>query len=371
MPKDYYNILGVSKTASQDEIKKAFRKLAHQHHPDKQGGDSDKFKEINEAYQVLSDDSKRQKYDQFGEAGVNGQAGGPGGMNWEDIMRQSGFGQGQGFQGGVEFDLGDLFSDFFGGGAGRKSGRQRRGDDIQMEVEIDFNEAAFGTKKTLDLYKTATCETCKGNGAKPGTPIKTCETCKGQGSIEQMQRSVFGAVRRHVVCPDCKGEGKIPETKCTECRGTGTLKKNTTIEVDIPAGIDNGQTLRISGQGGAGALGAQAGNLFVTVRVRAHKGWDRDGDDIVTQVSVPYTTLVLGGKIQVDTLDGEVEVKVPAGTESGKALRLRGKGVQHLQSTGRGDHIVVVNVEIPQRVGGKLKRALKDLAALEGNDTDE
>jgi len=372
MPKDYYNILGVQKGASQDEIKKAFRKLAHQHHPDKQGGNADKFKEINEAYQVLSDEQKRSRYDQFGEAGVNGPAGGQGGMNWEDIMRQSGFGGagGQGFQGGVEFDLGDIFTDFFGGGRGRKSGRNRTGEDIQMEITIDFDEAAFGTKKTVELYKSVTCDTCKGNGAKPGTPIKTCHTCKGHGSIEQMQRSVFGAVRRHVVCSDCHGEGKIPETKCTDCHGNGVTKKNTTLEVDIPAGIDNQQTLRMSGQGEAGVLGASAGNLFVTVRVRPHKGWQRDGDDVVSHISVPYTTMVLGGKVQATTLDGEVEVKVPAGTESGKALRLRGKGVPHLQSSGRGDHILVVDVLIPRRVSGKQKRVLKELAALDGSDVE-
>jgi molecular chaperone DnaJ len=240
-----------------------------------------------------------------------------------------------------------------------------------MDLEVDFTEAAFGVKKSIELYKTVTCETCTGNGAKPGTPINTCGTCKGTGAVEQMQRSVFGAVRRHTVCPECKGEGKIPETKCTECRGTGTIKKNVTIEVDIPAGIDNGQTLRISGQGEAGVLGAQSGNLFITVHVRAKAGWERDGDDVVTRVSVSYTMLVLGGKVTIETLDGAVDVKIPAGTESGKLLRLRGKGILHLQSSGRGDHLVVVNVDIPSRLSGKQKRVLKDLAALEGTDTEE
>lgn len=371
MAKDLYNILGVSKGATQDEIKKAFRKLAHQHHPDKEGGDTEKFKEINAAYQVLSDPEKRKRYDQFGEAGVNGPGGGgPGGINWEDVVRQSGFGGGgfrQGANGGVEFDLGDIFSDFFGGGArGRR--RANKGQDIQVDVEITFSEAAFGVKKNIELYKAVVCDKCHGNGAEPGTPIKECATCKGLGAVEHLQQTMFGAVRTQTACPECKGEGKIAEKKCTQCHGGGTEKKQTTLEVNIPAGIDDGQTIRMSGQGEAGQHGTRSGDLFVVVHVAEHAGFRRVEDDVVSEVQVPYSMLVLGGKILVDTLDGAVEMKIPAGTEAGQSLRLRGKGISHLQESGRGDHIVQIGVRIPKHPGFRYKKILKQLEEFEGEE---
>lgn len=368
MAKDYYNILGVSKGATADEIKKAFRKLAHQHHPDKEGGDVEKFKEINEAYQVLSDEQKRKAYDQFGEAGVNGNGAGfgAGGFSWSDFARQAGFGDGN-FQGGANFDLGDIFSEFFGGGA-RQGGARRgraRGADIHMDVDITFEEAAFGVKKNIELYKSTTCSTCNGNGAKPGTPIKTCARCQGQGVVDHVQRTVLGMVHTQTQCPECHGEGKTAEVKCETCRGTGSEKRNVKIEAQIPAGIGDQQTLRLNNQGEAGERGAMPGDLYITLRVGKPKyNWIRQEDDVLAPVELPFTTLVFGGKITVPTLDGEFVVKVPAGTEAGKILRLKGKGFSHLQSTGRGDHLVEVRVKVPKHLGGKEKKLLKDLHKL-------
>lgn len=358
MAKDYYNILGVSKGATGDEIKKAYRKLAHQYHPDKEGGDEAKFKEINEAYQVLSDPEKRKMFDQFGEAGVNGAAG-SGGMNWEDAVRQAGFGGG--FQSGVEFDLGDIFGDIFGGGRGRGR-RQSKGQDIQVDMEVDFTEAAFGTKKTIELYRSETCEHCKGNGAEPGTPIKECTNCHGTGAVAQVQRSVFGAIRTQRVCSECGGQGKTAEKKCTTCHGITTQKKTARISVDVPAGIDDGQTIRVSGQGEAGPSGATAGDLYVNIYVKKQNKWRRDGDDVLSDIAIPFSTMALGGKVPVETVDGEVMLKIPGGTQSGKSMRLRGKGVHHLNGSGRGDHIVKVHVSVPKRVGHQVKKLLKELS---------
>jgi molecular chaperone DnaJ len=367
MAKDYYNLLGVSSGASDDEIKKAYRKAAHKFHPDKEGGDEAKFKEVNEAYQVLSDPKKRKLYDQFGEAGVNSAGGhgggGAGGMNWEDIMRAQ---QQQGGHGGVEFDMGDIFSEFFGGGRrgrGRQK-RQQRGHDIEMDVEVTFSEAAFGVKKTVELYKGVKCSTCSGNGAEPGTPIETCETCKGSGTVTQVQNSFFGQVRTQNVCTACSGEGKTIKEKCSNCQGNGIEKKETKLEIDVPAGIDDGQTIRVTSQGEAGPKGSQPGDLFINVHVTPQDEFEREGETVISHVALPYSTLVLGDKIPVNTLDGEVTLKVPAGTESGTALRLKGKGTHKLQGSGRGDHIVRVTVDVPKRPSGKLKKLLKELAQL-------
>lgn len=366
MAEDYYNLLGVEKGASAAEIKKAYRKMAHKYHPDKEGGDEDKFKKINEAYQVLSDDNKRQMYDQFGAAGVNGAAGGgPGGMSWEDIMRQAG-GQG-GFGGqGVEFDLGDIFSQFFGGqgrGGGRPNPRPR-GQDIQMTTDVTFKEAAFGTKQTVKLYKGTKCAHCEGNGAEPGTPIKECETCNGTGAVTQMQRTIMGAIRTQTVCSTCDGRGKTAETNCSKCNGTTVEKKDVEIEVDIPAGIDNGQTIRVQGQGEAGLNGGPAGDLYITVRVKRSKeneDWERHGNNVHSTLEVPYSTMVLGGKIDVDTVDGEATLKVPAGTASGTNMRLKGKGIPDLHGHGKGDHIVTLHVLVPKHPKGKEKKLIKEL----------
>lgn len=362
MAQDYYNILGVDKSASQDEIKKAYRKKAHKYHPDKEGGDEEKFKEVNEAYQALGDPEKRKMYDQFGAAGVNGGAGGMGGMNWEDIMR----GQGGGGFGGVEFDLGDIFGEMFGGGR-RRARKQQRGSDIQMDQTVDFSEAAFGVKRDIDLHHGVTCETCEGNGAEPGTELKECDQCKGHGVIEQMQRSVFGAVRTQSMCPACDGRGKTAEKKCANCHGNGIEKKTETLEVQIPAGIDDGQTIRIQGKGEAGLNNAPAGDLYITVHVKTHSELERDGDNVRSMVDVPYSVMALGGTIDIDTLDGEVEMKVPHGTQSGTTLRLKNKGISRLGGGGaRGDHLVTVRVAVPEHAKGKYKKAIKALEEFEG-----
>ncbi len=280
-------------------------------------------------------------------------------MNWEDVMRQQG--------GGVEFDLGDIFSEMFGGAARgtRRAYQNRRGEDIQIDMELSFEEAAFGVKKEITLRKGAKCGKCSGNGAEPGTPIKECTTCQGTGAVESIQRSIFGAVRRQALCHDCAGKGKKVEKPCTQCSGNGIEKKESIIEVEIPSGIDDGQTIRVNGQGEAGEHGAASGDLYVTVHVKSKKGWHRDGDNVHSEVDVPYATLVLGGKIHIDTLDGEMEVKVPAGTQSGKSLRLKGKGIPHLHGSGRGDHLVQVHVIIAKKPSSKEKKLLKQLQDLQ------
>ena len=232
-------------------------------------------------------------------------------------------------------------------------------------MKIDFKESAFGAKKDVELYKNVTCEHCSGNAAEPGTPIKECDTCNGSGVVEQVQQSFFGAVRAQAPCTDCQGKGKRAEQECSKCTGSGVQKQETAIEVDIPAGISDQQTIRVSGQGEAGPQGAPSGDLYVNVHVKDHKTWYRDGDDVISQTKVSYATLVMGGKIAVETLDGEVEVKVPAGTNAGKQLRLRGKGVQRLHGSGRGDHIVVVDVHVPKKPNRKYKKVLDELAQLD------
>lgn len=370
MAKDYYQILGVSKGASAEEIKKAYRQLAHQYHPDKAGGNEAKFKEINAAYQVLSNPEKRRQYDQFGTTfDQAGAGGGPSGANWEDFVRQAGFsGFGNGASsGGVEFDVGDIFSEFFGGGrtSRRSRRREQRGQDIAMDIEIDFKEAAFGIKKDLALFKSIKCASCNGNGAEPGTPIKECTTCKGTGVVERVQKSFFGAIRSQTTCPDCGGEGKKAETKCKKCAGTGVEKKKARLTVNIPAGIDDGQAIRIANQGEAGLMGAPAGDLFITVHVRSAEGFYREGDNVISRATISYPLAVLGGKIVVETIDGEVTLKIPAGTEAGQALRLRGKGIPRLQGGGHGDHIVQIVIDVLQHPSREEKRLLKELERMQ------
>jgi molecular chaperone DnaJ len=359
MAKDYYQTLGVARGASTDEIKKAFRKLAHQHHPDKGGGDEAKFKEINEAYQVLSNTEKRAKYDQFGEAAFSGGGAPGGGFRWEDVAQQAG-----GFRSGnVDFgDLGDIFGDVFGFGGGRqrRSG-PARGTDIEAEVSIPFHDAAFGTKRTLSLRKAIRCPHCSGNGAEPGTKIETCSTCKGEGQVARVQQTILGAMRSVTVCPTCKGEGKVPKTPCKRCRGDGRVNETETLEVKIPAGIDNGQRIRLPGKGEAGERGAEAGDLYLRVRVQSDRRFDREGEDVRSTVRVPLTTAALGGTVDIDTIDGKVQLKVPAGTPSGKVLVLRGKGIPHLNGRGRGDHRITVDVVIPTKLSAKAKKLLSDL----------
>lgn len=363
MAKDYYKILGVDKGASAEEVKKAFKKLAMQHHPDRQGGDEAKFKEINEAYQVLSDTDKRQRYDQFG-SDFEQQGGFGGGAGWDDFMRAA-RGQG-GNQGGFSFnfggmDFGDAFGEMFGFGGGRGGARTARGRDIQVDVELDFKEAAFGVTKQINVRKQMACEVCKGSGGEPGSKIDTCPTCQGQGQTVQTQRTFLGAMQTLVTCPTCHGRGKFPTKKCTNCGGDGIKAKSTSTEVRIPAGIDEGQSIRLSGLGEAAPHNGTPGDLYVTVHVKPSKVFHREGFNIFVEHDISFTDAVLGAKIPVETLEGEVKVLVPEGTESGQLIRLKEKGIPHISGSGRGDFYVRVKIRVPKKLSKKAKQALEDI----------
>jgi molecular chaperone DnaJ len=357
--RDYYEVLGISKSATADEVKRAYRKLAMKHHPDKHGGDDAQFKEVNEAYEVLKDDQKRSQYDQFGHNGPFGagqQGGGAQGFNGANFD----FSQ---FQNAGGF--GDIFDMFFqqGGGGGRQSRAEARGEDLEVGVTLDFNEAIFGTERTLKFNAAERCDRCDGDGAEPGTKIKTCDTCKGQGQINRVQQTILGAMRQTVVCPTCKGKGKIPEQKCSKCHGAGTTKEARDITVKIPGGIDNGSTIRLNGKGGAHATGPN-GDLYVQVRVRPHAKLHRNGQNIESMVSIPMVVAALGGEVPVETVDGKVILKVPAGTQSSKLFKLSEHGVPSIQGRKRGDHLVTVVVEVPTKLNPKQKELLKEFDAV-------
>ena len=356
MAKDYYKVLDIAKGATADEVKKAFRKLAHKYHPDKGTGNEEKFKEINEAYQVLSDTEKRKQYDQFGQT-FSGNGAGPGqGAGGYDF---SGFSSGGFDFGGSGFE--DLFSDMFGGQGGR-GGRTRRGSDIQVDTEITFEEMVRGTRKDIRLRKFARCETCKGDGGKPGSKEESCKRCQGSGQIRQTVQTLLGAFTQASVCPDCHGRGKVHTEKCAECRGDGRVQREETISVDIPAGIREGQMLSLSGHGAAGEAGAPAGDLLVAVHVRPHPKLNRRGDDIVSHLTLSLSKMALGDKIPVETIEGTVTMKVPAGTQPGEVFRIKGKGVPHLGRTGRGDHLVTVSIQVPKKLTAEMRKALEALA---------
>jgi molecular chaperone DnaJ len=356
MSKDFYEVLGVSKDASDDEIKKAYRKLAHKYHPDKQDGDEEKFKEINEAYQVLSDKAKRQQYDQFGQT-FDG-AGGPGGAG----QGFEGFDFG-GFQGG--FSAGgfeDIFSDIFGGGAAK--GGKQAGRDIQVDTEISFEEMITGAQKEIELRKRVVCSVCDGTGGDPGSTEEKCSTCDGSGKVVRNVRSILGTFQQASMCTDCHGKGKKYSQKCSKCGGDGRINENVKISVDIPAGINNGQSISISGQGEAGQQGALSGDLFVTVHVRPHERFEREGDNIKSSEKISISQAVLGDKIEIETVDGKMKMKIPSATQSGEVFRIRSKGIPHLRGGGRGDHLVKVIVEIPKSLNRDQKKAIKELGDL-------
>jgi molecular chaperone DnaJ len=349
--RDYYEILGIGKDASADEIKKAFRRLAIQHHPDKEGGDEAKFKEINEAYEVLKDPSKRQRYDQFGHAGVGGAAGGG-----------NPFGGGYGGQ-NVNFDfgdlgLGDIFENFFGGGR-QRSHQQARGRDVEVKVDISFEDAVFGTEQEVHLNLDDTCEHCSGSTVEPGHELKTCDTCKGQGQVVSVTRTIFGNIQQASRCPTCKGTGKVPEKACTVCRGSGVQRRAQAITLKIPAGIDDGAVIRLREHGEAIANGPK-GDLYVNVRVKAHKQFMREGDLILSQEHVSMADAALGTEIEVATVDGPVRMRVPAGTQSGTDFKLSGHGVPHLRGETRGAHIVTVLVDTPVKLSKRQQELLEE-----------
>jgi len=368
MAKDYYNILGVNKGANPEEIKKSFRKKAHECHPDKPGGNEAKFKELNEAYQVLSDPTKRSQYDQYGQTFE--QAGRQGGGFNQGFSGFEGFGGGSGFNVDMD-DLGDIlggFGDMFGFGGGQKRRRQERGRDIEVVLNLEFKEAVFGVEREISLRKTVNCSRCHGDGAEPGSGSETCPTCKGTGRVIKMQRTILGNMQVQTTCPTCHGEGKIIKEKCHQCKGAGVMNDLANLKIKIPAGIDNGESIRYTGQGEASAKG-QAGDLYIKVRVGADKRFARDSFNILSKVEIGVGLAALGGKTDIETVDGPVELKIPEGTQSGRVIRLKEKGVPDLHSRGsfgrtqekRGDHLVEVIVKTPTGLNRKQKDQLREM----------
>lgn len=356
--RDYYEVLGVSKTATQDELKKAYRKLARKYHPDLNKDNpeaAEKFKECNEAYSVLSDEQKRAQYDQFGpEAFENGgMGGGPG---------AGGFGGFGGFGGsGME----DIFDMFFGGqGRGGRSNNAgpQRGADLRYDMEITFEEAAFGVEKEISLKRAERCEHCHGEGAEPGSKVETCPECHGSGYVRFTQNTMFGQMVNERPCSRCHGEGKIISNLCKECGGSGTVKKTKKLKVKIPAGVDNGSRLRVGGEGEAGLKGGPSGDLYVYLYVKPHKFFERDGTTVLCEVPINIVQATLGAEIKVPTLDGQVTMKVPEGTQPGKVMRLKGKGIPSLRGGGRGDQLVRMKVVVPTKLTDKQKDALQKFA---------
>ena len=357
--RDYYEVLGVSKTATQDELKKAYRKLARKYHPDLNKDNeeaAEKFKECNEAYSVLSDDQKRAQYDQFGHAAFeNGGMGGGGG-----------FGGAGGFGGFGGSGMEDIFDMFFGGQGGRGGSRAKtgpqRGADLRFDLEITFEEAAFGLEKEINLYRDETCDHCHGEGAEPGSKVESCPECNGTGYVRFTQNTMFGQMVNERPCSRCKGEGKIISEPCKECRGKGTVKRNKKLKVKIPAGVDNGSRLRVSGEGEAGAKGGPNGDLYVYLYVKPHKFFERDGTTVLCEVPINIVQATLGADIKVPTLDGQVTMKIPEGTQPGKVMRIKGKGIPNLRGGSRGDQLVRIKVVVPTKLSDKQKDALRKFA---------
>lgn len=360
--RDYYEVLGVGKTASPDEIKKAFRSLAVKYHPDR-GGDETKFKELNEAHEVLKDPEKRKRYDQFGHAGV-GSDPGDGGFGF------GGAGQAQ----GMNFDfgdlgLGDIFGSFFGGGFGGAQQRQRRptqGQDVETNVEISFEQAVFGTEVELRLNLQTKCEHCEGTTVEPGYELKKCDQCNGSGQVVSVTRTVFGNIQQATICPKCEGSGKIPEKVCTVCHGKGVQVKPQKISLKIPAGLEDGSVIRLRQRGQAIANGSN-GDLYVNVRVKPHKKFTREGDLILSQEHVDMVGATLGTEISVETVDGKVTMKVPAGTQSGGDFKLSNKGVPHMRGSSRGDHIVTVIVDTPTKLSKHQQKLMEEFKSASNN----
>ncbi|MBO8141409.1 MAG: molecular chaperone DnaJ [Firmicutes bacterium] len=361
--RDYYEVLGVSRDASPEEIKRAYRKLARQYHPDVNKDDpqaEEKFKEINEAYRVLSDPQARAKYDQFGPAAFDGAGGGAGG-----------FGSSGGFGGAGGFDpfgdIFDIFDMFTGGGRARARG-PARGRDLEMEIEVDFEEAAFGAEKTIEVPRVEVCPRCRGNRAEPGTPIQTCPECGGRGEIRRARTTAFGQFVNVTVCPRCGGEGKIAAAPCSECRGAGRVRRRRRIHVRIPAGIDTGNRIRLSGEGEAGERGGQPGDLYLRVRVRPHSVFTRDGEDVICEIPISFAQAALGDEIDVPTLEGSHRLSIPEGTQPGAEFRLRGMGIPRVGGYGRGDQVVRIRVEVPRRLSPRQKELLREFARASGEE---
>lgn len=351
MQKDYYSILGVEKGASKDEIKRAFRKLAHKYHPDKKGGDESKFKEVNEAYSILSDDKKRAEYDTYGQTFGDGgnPFGGAGGFDFSGFQ-----GAASGFN---SADLGDIFGEFFGGG-GRRS-NVKRGRDISIDFEISFEESIFGAERKVLLNKTSTCEECDGTGAKKGTKMKKCQTCNGQGSVHETKKTFFGTFTSTAECSTCHGAGEVPKELCKKCSGIGVVKKEEEITIKIPAGIENGEMIRLSGMGEAVPRGI-TGDLYAKVHVSRHPVFRREGSNLVMDLNIKLTDAILGGEYTINTLDGKLKLKIPKGASFGEILRIKGKGVP-IDSRRRGDLLVHLNIKLPAKLSKKTEKLIKEL----------
>ncbi|MBW2998229.1 molecular chaperone DnaJ [Candidatus Woesearchaeota archaeon] len=353
MTKNYYETLGVKKGATKEEIKKAYKKMAKKHHPDLNNHSKEseeKFKEVNEAFSVLNDDTKRQNYDQFGSAEGFGDQG------------FGGFKQGQGgFGGGFQdFDLGDIFEGFFGGGFGsRKKSRRRKGTDLRFDIEITLEEAAFGVEKNVKIPKLDTCNSCNGTGSEDGD-VETCGTCNGLGNVIAQQRTHFGTMQVQKTCPECHGEGQKIKNPCKICDGHGRVHVEKKVKIKIPEGVDNGTRLRISGEGEAGERGTPSGDLYVFINVKPHKEFVRRHDDIYYELPINFVTASLGGEIKVPTLDGEATLKIPAGTQSETIFKMKNHGIKHLNGYGKGDQLVKISVTVPKKLSKKQKDLLKD-----------
>jgi molecular chaperone DnaJ len=349
--RDYYEVLGVDKKASKEDIKKAFHKLAHKYHPDKNSGDAEKFKEVSEAYSILSDDKKRAEYDSYGRTFGGGGAG-PGGFQGDFDFSQFQDAFGQGFGG---FDFSDVFSDFFGAGGSRV----KRGRDISIDLEISFKDSIFGTKRTVLLAKTSQCADCQGTGAEPGTKMETCTKCNGAGKLHETTNSIFGAISMTRECDKCHGTGKVPEEKCHTCRGEGVYKKQEEIEIVVPAGINGGEMIRLSGAGEA-VRGGAPGDLYIKVHVTPDRHFKKDGVNITTDFSVKLSDALLGADYKIQTLDGEESISIPAGVTHGEVITIKGKGV----ATGRGkrgDLLVKIKINLPQKLSRSAKNLIEKL----------
>lgn len=357
--RDYYEVLGVSRNATDDEIKKAFRRLAKQYHPDanKEQGADTRFIEINEAYEILSDQQKRSAYDRYGHAGVGAGAGAGA----------------AGFDFGGFNNLNDIFETFFSGSSGtqRRSGPQR-GADLRYELTISFEEAVFGCQKEIELPRWETCSTCRGNGAQPGTSTQRCPACQGSGEIRRVQQSIFGQFVNVTMCERCRGEGRIITTPCEKCRGQGRVRNNRRVVVNIPAGVDDGINVRVTGEGEVSARGGTPGNLYVVLTVKTHEFFKRQGNDILYELPISFTQATLGDEVEVPTVDGKTTtLKIPAGTQSSRSFRLKGMGVPVVHSSARGDQHVVVNVVTPTNITAEQRHLLEEFARIEHEQNEQ
>ncbi len=367
--RDYYEVLGVSKTATDEELKKAYRKLAKKYHPDANPDNKEeaekKFKEVNEAYEVLSDKQKRNMYDQFGHSGANGYS-----SDFSGFSGFDGFSDGAGFS-GVDFDLNDIFSSFFGGGSSRGRNSRNgpvRGRDLKVRVEITFEEAAFGVNKEITINREEQCDTCGGTGAKPGTKPETCKVCNGTGQVRVTQNTILGSFASVRTCDNCGGTGSVISNPCDTCKGRGTVRKQRRIKVSIPAGIDNGQVISLNGEGEPGLRGGPAGNLYITVAVRNHAIFTRKGDSIFCNVHVSFAEAALGAIIKVPTLTGEEQYDLTEGTQTGSIFTLKGKGIKNINGRGVGDLYFTVIVDVPKKLNNEQRELLKRFAEISGEN---